>query len=153
MVEHSENDWASGIAAPVLVLANEGASDDELLQFIRARRAGDSKTADEIVGVARDPRVTADATDLGSVLDEVLLRLRIEAIRPCVNGLDVRLLAAYIEHVVQLSESVLRASRNAPYWAVPVVISRVADVISKITLEHLAEIARARGINSVWSEA
>jgi hypothetical protein len=72
MVEHSENDWASGIAAPVLVLANEGASDDELLQFIRARRAGDSKTADEIVGVARDPRVTADATDLGSVLDEVL---------------------------------------------------------------------------------
>lgn len=151
VVDNADIDWSSGIAEPLFSLSGRGASDEELLQFIRARQAGDLELAESILRSFQ--RRPTKPPEPGSEVNpgDVLFRLRVEAIRPCVNSLDVRLLHDFLCYVAQLSESILSDSRDAQHWNLPAVVLRVAEVIRNAALEQVAEVAKKEGISPLHS--
>ena len=79
------NDWATGISELLSRLIENGADDDKLTEFVEARRTGDSELADRLLNEPRAPRSLPVASDLGSALDDVLLQVRVVALKPFVN--------------------------------------------------------------------
>lgn len=145
VVDEAGMEWSKRLFA----LSKHGASDGELLQFIRARQAGDAELAAGILRRVQDRAIEGPEPALDPRRGEVLLSLRVEAIRPCVNSLDVRLLHSFIAYVAQLSESILADSLNADHWQLPELVSRVAKVIREAALDQVAEVARQAGINFI----
>ena len=81
-------DWATGISELLGQLIEKGANEDELTRFVEARRAGDTELADRILSEPSVPRVLPVTSDLGSALDDVLLQVRVVALKPFLKTTD-----------------------------------------------------------------
>lgn len=132
------DDWATGILELLNRLIENGADDAKLNQFVEARRAGDSELADRLLNEPKVPR-SFIASDLGSELDEVLLQVRVVAIKPFVNSADPQWLYRYIQIMYRISEGVVRALKDEPFWSSNQSVLSVGDVIKKFSLEQLED--------------
>jgi hypothetical protein len=134
MPSTAPDDWATGISHPLYELAAAGADDDELEGFLDARKRGDIERAARILSAPRKPRAPALVSDLGPELDEVVRRVKVAALRQVVNDIDVRLLQRYIEVVWHVSQHVVTALKDAPFWSSERAILAVGNVVAKVAL-------------------
>lgn len=131
------DDWASGISRPLRKLAFDGADDQELEQFVHARKRGDSDEAARILNTPRMPPAPRPVSEIGAELDEVLYRVRITALRQVVNDIDVRLLQRYMEVVWHVSEQVVTALKQEPFWSIDRAVIAVGNVVAKSALDQI----------------
>ena len=99
-----------GLATTARVLGNIRAFDRDAFPTLQ-QTAGDSELADRLLNEPKVPR-SFIASDLGSELDEVLLQVRVVAIKPFVNTADHQWLYRYIQIMYSISEGVVRALRK-----------------------------------------
>lgn len=137
MPRTAPDDWATGISYPLYQLAAAGADDDELERFLDARKRGDIERAARILSAPREPRAPPAVSDLGPELDDVLRRVHIAALRQAVNDIDVRLLQRYIELVWHVSNHVVTALKDAPFWSSERAIVAVGCVVAKVALDQV----------------
>ena len=141
------DDWATGISELLGQLIEKGADDDELTRFVEARRAGDSELADRILNEPSVPRVLPVASDLGSALDDALLQVRVVALKPFAKTTDSLWLYRYIEIMCRLSEGVVKALRDEPFWSSKQSVQAVGEVIRRSALEQLKDFTNRRPSN------
>lgn len=136
MLENAIEDWATGICRPLYQLVDDCADDETLERFIKARKAGDAGLANQILASSRPSPPVDQTPDLSPELDGVLGQLRVAALKPVVNQLDVRRLHQYIYDVWHLSEHVVRANKDESFWSAEPVIEAVAEVVMRFALER-----------------
>jgi hypothetical protein len=137
MPSTAPEDWATGVSHPLFQLAAAGADDQELEQFLDARKRGDTERAARILSAPRQPRDPPPSSDLGAELDDVLRRVRIASLREVVNDIDIQLLQRYMELVWHLSKAVVIALRHAPFWSSERAIHAVGTVVAKFALDQV----------------
>ena len=133
------DDWATGISELLGQLIEKGADENQLTRFVEARRAGDTELADRILSEPSVPRVLPVASDLGSALDDVLLQVRVVALKPFVKTTDSQWLYRYVEIMCRLSEGVVKTLRDEPFWSSKQSVQAVGEVIRRFALEQLKD--------------
>ena len=138
MGHSASEDWVSGISESLRGLAAAGADDEELGQFIQARKVGDSDLANRILRTQRPPTMARGVSDLGGSFDGVLNQLRVAALKPVVNKMDARVLHLYVQYMWHVSEQIVKAHKDEQFWFVETAVAAVADVVMRFSLDQLS---------------
>lgn len=123
MPEVDDDDWASGIAVALRQMLAAGAADELIESFIKARRSGDS----------HQPMALGTPPELAIAIE----RLRIAALRPVVNHLDVATLRTYIEIILSITDQVVRSEQDHRCWSSASFVERLAISLMNVALEHI----------------
>ena len=111
-------------------MALAGASDEELQEFINARRCGNVEHANRMLVQFQTPAPPSPALT-------PLERLRVAALRPVVNRLDAQALYAYICILWPITEQALGTTVEPTCWASDTFVDSIADSLMRVVLQHV----------------
>jgi len=134
--KHSFDHWVTGTSQCLRRLIADGADNEELQRFLDAKRAGDCEVIEQVIN---RKRTTPKASWSTGSEDEILQLVRVAAIKPVVNSLDVPTLYRFIQLALQLSRTVVSAAKEeeGPIFSSAETTESLARIVFEVSMEHL----------------
>ena len=137
MSSSTDAGWAEGVAPLVFEMLDNGASDDELDRFLRARQDGDTELSLQLqLEAGRLARPSSNSRPDSSTV--IASRgITVAALRPVVDELTAQELQYYIYFVQHASKLLVETHAEESIWASPAVVEAAGSSLRQAALKWL----------------
>jgi hypothetical protein len=137
MSSSADAGWAEGVAPLVFEMLDNGASDDDVERFLRARQDGDTELSLRLQSEAARVARPSSTSRLDSSTVIASRGITVAALRPVVNELTAQELQYYIYFVQHASKLLVETHAEESIWASPAVVEAAGSSLRQAALKWL----------------